>query len=45
MRADIEKWCHSRLVCATRHVGHRVIPPLTPIPVGGPFDKVGVDVV
>ena len=45
MRADIEKWCHSCLVCATRHVGHRVIPPLTPIPVGGPFDRVGVDVV
>ena len=45
MRADIEKWCRSCLVCATRHVGHRVVPPLTPIPVGGPFDRVGVDVV
>ena len=44
MRADIEKWCRSCLVCATRHVGHKVIPPLTPIPVGGPFDRVGVDV-
>ena len=42
MRADIEKWCRSCLVCATRHLGHRVVPPLTPIPVGGPF---GVDVV
>ena len=45
MRADIEKWCRSCLVCATRHVGHRVVPPLTPIPVGGPFDRMGVDVV
>ena len=45
MRADIEKWCRSCLVCAIRHVGHRVVPPLTPIPVGGPFDRMGVDVV
>ena len=45
MRVDIEKWCRSCLVCATRHVGHRVVPPLTPIPVGGPFDRMGVDVV
>ena len=44
MRADIERWCRSCLVCATRHFGHKVIPPLTPIPVGGPFDRVGVDV-
>ena len=44
MRTDIEKWCRGCLVCATRHVGHKVIPPLTPIPVGGPFDRVGVDV-
>ena len=48
MRADIEKWCRSCLVCATRHVGHRVVPPLALIPVGGLFDRVhniGVDVV
>lgn len=44
MRADIEKWYCSCLVCAARHVGHKVIPPLTPLPVGGPFDRVGVDV-
>ena len=44
MRADIEKWCLGCLVCATRHIGHKVLPPLTPIPVGGPFDRVGVDV-
>ena len=31
MRTDIEKWCRSCLVCATQHVGHKVIPPLTPI--------------
>ena len=44
MRADIEKWCRGYLVCATRHIGQKVIPPLTPIPVGGPFVRVGVDV-
>ena len=45
MRADIERWCRSCLVCASRRVGQRVIPPLTPIPVGGPFDRLGVDAV
>ena len=45
IRADIEKWCRGCLVCATRHIGQKVISPLTPIPVGGPFDRVGVNVV
>ena len=45
MRADIDKWCCGCLVCATRHIGQKVIPSLTPIPVGEPFDRVGVDVV
>ena len=44
MRADITSWCRACLPCATRSVGKSVRPPLTPIPVGGPFDRVGVDV-
>ena len=45
MRKDITHWCRACLLCATRSVGHPVKPPLTPIPVKGPFDRVGVDVV
>ena len=45
MRSDIVKWCRGCLVCASRRVGHSVRPPLTPIPVAGPFDRVGIDVV
>ena len=45
MRKDIAQWCKSCLACATRHVGHAGKPLLTPIPVGGPIDHVGVDVV
>ena len=45
MRVDIQGWCASCLTCATRGYSkaHRV--PLTPIPVAGPFDRVGVDVI
>ena len=32
VRADI--------ACATRHVGQKVIPPLIPIPVGRPYDRI-----
>ena len=45
MRKDIAQWCKSCLPCATRQAGRAVKPLLTPIPVGGPFDQVGVDVV
>ena len=44
MRRDIEMWCRACLKCATRSIGRAVRPQLTPIPVGGPFDRVGVDV-
>ena len=44
MRKDIAQWCRACLTCASRSVGSPVRPPLTPIPVGGPFDRVGVDV-
>ena len=45
MRADIRKWCQSCLVCASRHVGQAQKPPLSPIPVAGPFDCIGVDII
>ena len=45
MRADIVKWTRSCQTCATRNVGKPLHPHLTPIPVAGPFDRVGVDVI
>ena len=45
MRRDIARWCRACLSCASRGTGHPIRPPLTPIPVHGPFDRVGVDVV
>ena len=45
MRKDIREWCLACVPCATRNVGKQVRPPLTPIPVAGPFDRVGVDVI
>ena len=44
MHKDIDTWCRACLKCATRNVGKTIQPRLTPIPVGGPFDRVGVDV-
>ena len=44
MRADIQRWCRACIVCASRNVGQVTRPLLTPIPVNGPFDRVGVDV-
>ena len=45
MRSDIIRWCKGCLTCASRRVGRATKPPLTPIPVVGPFDRVGVDVI
>ena len=41
----MKRFCRGCLVCATRK-GHRVTfkPQLKPIPVGGPFHRVAVDV-
>ena len=44
MRRDITKWIKACLTCATRQPGRAVKSPLTPIPVGGVFDRVGVDI-
>ena len=45
MRADITHWTRACLVCNTYSPGRAVHSPLTPIPVNGPFDRVGVDVI
>ena len=44
MRKNVAHSCRACLTCASRSVGSPVRPPLTPIPVGWPFDRVGVDV-
>ena len=45
VRSDIIRWCKSCLTCVSHQVGRAIKPPLTPIPVAGPFDRVGVDVI
>ena len=45
LRTDVRKWCQSCLVCASRHIGKAQKPPLSPIPVAGPFDCLGVDII
>ena len=45
MHADVRRFCRACLPCATRHIGRATKAPLTPIPVAGPFDCVGVDVI
>ena len=45
MRSDISSWCRACEICASRQVGKPIKPLLTPIPVGGAFDRVGVDVI
>ena len=45
MRRDIREWCLTCIRCATRNVGRQTRPFLTPIPVAGPFDRVGMDII
>ena len=45
MRKDVTQWTRGCLVCATRSAGRAVRAPLSPIPVSGPFDRVGVDII
>ena len=45
MRSDITRWTCGCLVRNTHSPGRAVRAPLTPIPVAGPFDRVGVDVI
>ena len=44
MRKDISHWSGACLTCASRQPGRATKLPLTPIPVGRAFDRVGVDV-
>ena len=45
MRSDVSKFRRSCLVCASRRgPGRKKWPPLQPIPVEGPFEMIGVDV-
>ena len=44
MRRDIAHWCRACLTCASRYPGRPIRPQITPIPVSGPFDRVGVDI-
>ena len=45
MHKDIISWCRACEVCASCQVGKPIKPYLTPIPVGGAFDRVGVDII
>ena len=45
MRADVRRYCRSCLICVSRKgTGRKKRPPLQSIPVGGPFEMIGVDV-
>ena len=43
MHVDITAWCCKCEVCASHNVGYDTKPPLTPIPVAGSFDHIGVE--
>ena len=45
MRKEVIHLCRSCETCASRNVGKPIKPYLIPIPVTGPFDRVGVDVI
>ena len=45
MRSDIGQWSRSCIICATHNTERAVHSPLTPIPVAGPFQRIGVNVV
>ena len=45
MYTDIYHQCHSCLTCVSFNGGaRRCHPPLQPLPVGGPFKRVGIDI-
>ena len=45
MYKDVHAHCQRCLTCASyQDTGRRVRPPLMPIPVGGPFYRVGMDI-
>ena len=44
MHSDIVSWHGECITHATRQPGKKLKSPLVPIPVDGPFDQVGVDI-
>ena len=44
MRKDFTQWIRACLTCVTHQPGLKVKPPLPRIPVGGAFNRVGVDI-
>ena len=44
MRAYVKRKCAGCETCLRRHAGQATLPPMTSIPVGGPFERMGVDV-
>ena len=45
MKSNVVAFCRACLVCASRKGGRKTFkPPLAPIPVGGPFHRVSVDI-
>ena len=44
MRGFIFKRTHNCMICRGRHSGQSITVPLSPLPVGGPFERVAVDV-
>lgn len=44
MRSQVEDWYLACVTCARLHVGRAVQPPLTPIPIAGRYDRVGVGI-
>ena len=45
VRSDITHWSKHCLMCTTYGSGRTICPPLTLIPVLGPLDQVGIDVI
>ena len=45
MRRDVTQWTRGCLVCISHSPSRAVHAPLTPVPVNGPFDRIGVHVI
>ena len=44
MRADVVKWTKNCFRCAKNYPGHRVVPPMMPIPIGDAWETICSDV-
>ena len=45
MHQDIVTWSRFYQMCTSRQTGHQIHTLLAPIPVSGPFDRMGIDVI